>query len=171
MISLSLSARDVDAAAGVAHHYEKVMGAARFFVVATSPPRIRRRYRHIVQESDELEQLADTWLSRLRDSGADEIVAELTIQDLIALWGRLLSSLRTKRSRRRLSKEDVASQQSLSDRLAQYIRDADPGLKVAIRAEIDTRRRREHGWMLTDLRQGYGDDSGIHAAIPQGTIT
>src|SRR5579862_7505326 len=108
--AISLDREDIEALVDVAHHYEDVMGLARYLVVATAPPRIRRRYRYILQESRDLEYWASEWL-QIGEQSQGKAAIDISLPQAVALWGRLLSNLRTKRSRRRLSKEQLRNQE------------------------------------------------------------
>ena len=126
----------------LARHYEKVMGFVRHVVVATSRMGVRRRYRHIVLESKGLEAIAIKMRERLRSAGGDVLETELALEEAVAIWGRALSSMRTKRSRRKLSSPQLALQESIERKFAEGVRSYSALRETAVRAAIATRRKR-----------------------------
>jgi hypothetical protein len=150
-VDLELSRSDVEALLAVAHHYERVMGLARHIVVATSPGRIKRRYRYIVAESDALARRAEEWLTRFDEAADPAVLVRVPISDVVALWGRVLSSLNTKRSRRKLSKAMIADQEHASSLLEVALASLWADNHGDVASEIETRRGREREWMLAAL--------------------
>ncbi|HEV3312675.1 MAG TPA: hypothetical protein VG815_19350 [Chloroflexota bacterium] len=148
---MSLTRADLLAMLELAHHYETVVGVTRHLVVATSPRAIRRKYRFIVIESLALEAEAADQLAKLDESGHDEITLELSVHDVVAFWGRVLSNLRTKRSLRKLSSRQVAVREELEGKLATAMREFWARDEVESRRAINTRRMREVPWMLEAL--------------------
>lgn len=147
MVRLALTSDELGALRQVSRHYERVMGFARHVVVATSLPRIRRRYRHIVDESTHLEQMAIAWAGgEERADGCFEVA--MSGVEAVAFWGRLLSNTRTKCSRRKLSVGTIDVQERLAEtfRMALVRMPAD-----CLRAAVATRRRREREWMEAEL--------------------
>ena len=149
VIQLDLDLTELDALQAVAHHYESVMGVARHLVVATAPSGIKRRYRYIVQESLGLEQKVSEWRDALAIGHSDAV--EVSIVDAVAFWGRLLSSLNTKRSRRRLSRPMISTHEALAEKIGTAVTQAHRVESVQTDAAIAGRRRREREWMLERL--------------------
>jgi hypothetical protein len=141
----------------LAHQYERAMGITRYLVVATSTARIRRRYRFIVLESDGLEAVAAGMIERLQASGAESLKAELALEEAVAFWGRILSNLRSKRSRRRLNVEQVEIREGLERKFAEGVVEYSRLRPAAVRDAIATRRKSEVEWMLGEL--GIGSPS------------
>ena len=146
-ISIQLSTAEIETLSSVVHHYERVMGVARHLVAATAPPRIRRRYRYIVQESARLDDLAADWRQDAGDSRAD-----MSLDTAVAFWGRLLSNIRTKRSRRKTTKEMLGRQEALAGRFGVEMQALWRVHPEAVETSIGSRRRREQAWMLEELK-------------------
>ena len=71
----------------------------------------------------------------------------MTLDQAVAWWGRLLSNLNTKRSRRRLKADAIEVQTELSESLADRIAAMRTVAPDALDSIIDSRRRREREWM------------------------
>lgn len=137
----------------LAHHYEKVLGATRHVVVWTTPSRIRRRYHFIVQESNRLEQVADKWLRQIDTTRETAVGVQLSLEETIAFWGRTLASLRTRRSRRRLSAEAVAIRETLSQKFLRGVSSVWRQRPTEVHRLLETRRPVEARWMLDALEK------------------
>jgi hypothetical protein len=75
----------------------------------------------------------------------------LTPRALVALWGRLLSSTRTARARRRAKAQELATREALAQKLrdaALQVRAVQPDV---LEEEIATRRPVEAAWMHEEL--------------------
>ena len=145
-VVIPLSREDLQSLSAVVHHYEDVTGFFRHVVVATSKQKIKRRYRYIVHESNALEALVEDLIHRM--GSAQELQAQMPLQDLVAFWGRLLSSLKTKRTRRRISSEEAALRERLTVRFSDVVCCLWLERSEVVRRAIDTRRRREVEWMM-----------------------
>ncbi|GEM_PF-5935991 len=145
-VVLCLSPDDVARLRDVAHQYEQVMGFARHVVVRLSPRHIRRRYRFIVQESAELDKTLDGLTERSEPSEL-----RLSIDQAVAFWGRLLANIRTKRSRRRLSAEEIDARERLAVLLQDAIAAQRPSAARVVGVAIQSRRRTEREWMTEAL--------------------
>ena len=164
-LQIEFTREELEILKAVAHHYERVMGAARYVVVATSPSKIRRRYRHIAAESDGLESRVDGWLSEIADEHT--LVVSISLAQVVSFWGRLLSNLNTRRSRRRLSDQEATAQEAVANRLAGAVVEFAAANGEAVRETIETRRRREREWMdarLASEHVVHGADIPDHVA-------
>lgn len=127
------------------------MGFVRHIVVATSPARIKRRYRYIVRESKALEETARSLSRNISLESAEKVRIDLKLNDAVAFWGRVLSNLRTRRSRRKLSDAQVDVREHLEYVIATAIAAEWVNNEEAVREAIATRRQREAEWMLNEL--------------------
>lgn len=120
-------------------------------MVATSPARIKRRYRYIVRESKALEETARSLSRNISLESAEKVRIDLKLNDAVAFWGRVLSNLRTRRSRRKLSDAQVDVREHLEYVIATAIAAEWVNNEEAVREAIATRRQREAEWMLNEL--------------------
>src|SRR5579884_2381311 len=98
-IAVSMTRDEVEDLASLAHYYERSFGVMRHVVRLTSNREMRQRFRFVAQES---RWLADFAAATASDLSADPASVSFTPRSLIAFWGRALSSLNSKRSRRKL---------------------------------------------------------------------
>lgn len=152
-VKLDLTAGEIDDLAALAGYYERSMGMMRHVVRFTSPGPIRRRFQFVAEESRWLRAFAESLQSAPAESRRE---VEFTPRALVAFWGRALSSLQSKRSRRRMSPGAIAARQVLSDKLGRaaaelWLRDP-----ATLSREVGTRRAPEAEWMR---RQIEGENS------------
>jgi hypothetical protein len=138
---------DVEVLRTVAHHYETVIGASRHVLIALMPPKAKRKYRYIVQESDRLAQSVD-------ELAMVSVRWSMDLDSAVAFWGRLLSNLNTKRSRRKLGESEAMLRQNLLERLQTAILSQSSSSADSVAAAIATRRAREQQWMQEALTDG-----------------
>lgn len=147
-VSVTLTAEEIEDLAQLAAYYQRSMGFMRHVVRLTSPGPIRQRFDFVAEESRWL----GAFVESVRDQGADGTrEVAFTPRSLVAFWGRALSSLNSKRSRRRLSAAQLAAREVLAGKLGRateklWLRD--PGI---VAGEIATRRAPEAGWMREQL--------------------
>jgi len=135
----------------VTHYYERSMGVTRHLVRLTARGDVKDKFRFIVDESLWLERAVEQARGTISQSDSSTVTVTFTPRAIVALWGRLLSSVNTPRSRRKLRREDVRAREMLSEKLGLSLRaleDLDPAL---VRAEVATRRTREVEWMRAFL--------------------
>jgi hypothetical protein len=77
---------------------------------------------------------------------------ELTPRTLVAFWGRVLASLNTRRSRRRLSEAAVAEREVLANKLAEAAEQLARTELPLLQQELATRRQVEADWMEERLQ-------------------
>lgn len=159
MVGLRLTQPQAQALLDVSHHYEDVMGVSRHIVVWTSPRQIRRKYRYIVQESEQLERVART-IQGETVAGREEF--EITLEQALAFWGRILSSLDSRRSRRRLAAQDVSVREELSQMFGRIVRGLWDTTEPLVREAINRRRRRESGWMIAIMEEDSAGQDVVH---------
>lgn len=148
---LELSQREVETLVRIATYYERSMGPMRHVIRLTSRGEMRRRLAFITEEGRWLRLLAQTTLDDMAQEGSDQVDMSLTPRALIAFWSRLIASLESRRSRRRLSPDEVEVRERLSDKLrdaARVLSRRDPG---GLRRELETRRPREADRMRQEL--------------------
>jgi hypothetical protein len=152
-VTLSLTVEDVDDLVRVAGYYERSMGFMRHVVRLTSARAIRQRFRFVAEESRWLTVFAEATRADMRGS---ETEVDFTPRALIAFWGRALSSLQSKRSRRRMTPTQLAQRELLAGKLeraaARLLLDK-PGVMAE---ELRTRRASEVTWMRERLEGGSG---------------
>jgi len=122
------------------------MGRIRYLVVWTSGRSVRKKYRFIVQESTRLESVAAGVLDELEGLGGRGRVS-LKVSDSVAFWGRVLSSLRTRRSRRKLSTEEIGRREALSEQFQTVLAPLQRSGNVVLVEALRTRRPKEVEWM------------------------
>lgn len=147
-VTLTLTREQVDDLIRLAGYYERSMGVMRHVVRLTSPGPIRRRFRFVSEESYYLQAYAESLRSQMT---GDTETAGLTPRSLVAFWGRALSSLNSRRSRRRMSPDEVARREALAEvclRAVERLWLKDPSL---VEREIATRRAPEAAWMRDQL--------------------
>lgn len=152
-IRLPLDSHELAVLRRVARYYERNWGVARFLVHWTSGPATRARFRFVAEEG--------RWLKKLADHLAEEAVQDedsprevtLTVRALVAYWGRLLSSLRSSRARRRLSANEIASREALIEKIESLLRSLSGAKARELSQEIETRRVAEQEWMRQRLAE------------------
>lgn len=151
-VVILLSPDEIHTLARLAHYYQRSMGPMRYVVRLTASAEVRAKYRFIAEESRWLQKFIES--VPVESVAADgEIAAEFASRTVIAYWGRVLSSLRSKRARRRMKPEDVV----LRERLAEKLRAAAGELEIrwpgSLESDLLTRRPDEASWM----RDGLGE--------------
>lgn len=134
-----------------ARYYERSMGIFRHAVMLTAPGEIKSKYRYVREESSWLQQFADAELNRAEASAAPESDVAFTPLAAIAFWGRLLSSLDSARSRRKLTREEASRRHHLADKLASETARLYGRKPRLVQDLVGTRRQREAGWMWAYL--------------------
>src|SRR5712692_3256732 len=114
---VNLTVPEIELLVRSAHYYQKSMGPARHVVRFIAPSAIRTRYRFIAEESSILERFAEATYDEAMGADADQIEATFTARALVAFWGRLLANLNSRRSRRRLSGDQIAAREALAAKL------------------------------------------------------
>jgi hypothetical protein len=146
-----LTEDDVQTLIEVADFYHQSMGPMRHVVRMTTLPATRSRFRFVSEESKWLRLFTRATLDQMRATGESEHHVSVTPRSLVALWGRLLASLNSRRSRRRMSDEEALHREALARKFreaAVKLASSDPNL---LRAELETRRPVERQWMLEQL--------------------
>jgi hypothetical protein len=87
----------------------------------------------------------------MRAAGPTDWDVTTTYRALIAFWGRLLASLNTPRSRRRLSQAEVERRQALAAKLEEAADNLARRNRARLEAELQTRRPVEEIWMRDRL--------------------
>jgi hypothetical protein len=153
VIKVALAREDLDMLLAIAHYYEKSMGPMRHVVGITTAPDMRKRLRFIREESVWLERFAES--AREGMSARERIRGEVifTPRAAVAFWGRLLASLESKRSRRKLSDEEAILRRALADKLRDGLRAIRAKRAESVDQEILTRRNVEQEWMRRQLAQ------------------
>ena len=149
----------------IAPYYQKAMGPMRVVVRLAAPRDVRTKYRFIVQESEWLRKFVEAVLEDMEGEDAEEFVVRLTPRALIAFWGRLLSSLNSRRSRRRLSARELEGRSALSAKLEATAREMWDRDRGDIEREIATRKRSEAEWMRERLAK---ESSELAGAVGDG---
>ncbi|MGI8824184.1 MAG: hypothetical protein ACR2JC_00795 [Chloroflexota bacterium] len=150
-IRFDLTSDEIETLGRVVHYYEKSMGITRFVVRATAPRDIKLKYRFIVDEARALELCVASATADLRQSGDERVSVSLTLRATVAFWGRLLASLKTPRSRRKLRSDEVERREALSRKLGEALTRLSRSHRDLVRQEIATRRTREVAWMQEAL--------------------
>ena len=148
---VNLSRREVELLAVLAPYYEKAMGPMRHVVRLTSSRETRERFRFVGEESRWLRRFAEATLQDMRSRNQETADVALTVAALIAFWGRILASLNSHRSRRRLSAEAIAERETLAAKLARSARQLWRETPEIVETELSTRRPAERAWMLETL--------------------
>lgn len=169
---MELSPEEAQALSDIAHHYEDVMGKTRHVVVWTAPRHVRKKYRYIVQESRRLESVASEIVELVSAKGGRSATVSLTPTDAVQFWGRALSNLNSRRSRRKLAPADVEVREQLSSRFAFALLPLWQVGDAALIEAVKSRRGTEAAWMKTAF-DGYAESdrggSQTFAALSDGT--
>jgi hypothetical protein len=147
-VSVTLTREQVDDLVRLASYYQRSMGVMRHVVRLTSPGPIRRRFRFVAEESRYLQAFAEAVRAEMTN---DSDPTELTPRSLVAFWGRALSSLNSKRSRRRMSAEEIGRREALADTLRRSTERLWLNEPALVESEIATRRAPEAAWMREQL--------------------
>lgn len=146
-MTIELSLADTATLAQLANYYQKSMGVMRHIVRLTTAPSVRRRFRFVSQESAVLEKFISAVRQEQFGSGTTRAGVAFTPAALIAFWGRLLSSLHSKRSLRKLSREEVEHREQLASRFESVARQLQQRNPDLFETHLLTRRTDEQSWM------------------------
>jgi hypothetical protein len=150
-VRVELAAEDVRTLLELAGYYEKSMGPMRFIVRFTTAPEMRRRFDFLAEESKWLRLFVEDGQEKHFSHGEQRGHLDFTPTALVAFWGRLLASLNSRRSRRRLSDSEARHRETLAATLgevAQRLAEDDP---QTLKAALATRRSVEQEWMRERL--------------------
>lgn len=150
-VVVELSREDVQTLAALAHFYDRSLRPVRLFIRITSGRDMRRRIRFVAEESNWLEQFARAAQDEMAAAGAQSHGVRLTVRSLIAFWGRVLASLNTPRSRRKLSEAQIEERERLALKLEEAAARLAGRDRAALHRELDTRRPVEAGWIRERL--------------------
>lgn len=152
MVGLDLTPGEIDQLLALAHFYEKNMGRMRHIIRLTASREVRSKLHFIQEESLWLERLA----ADLSDEAPErESRVHLKLRAFVAFWGRVLASLNTRRSRRKLKGDTLVEREELAAKFGVAARRLQLTDGAALEREMQTRRPREVGWMR-DVLQGDG---------------
>lgn len=152
--TLDLSLADIETLAQLANYYQKSMGVMRHMVRLTTAPNVRRRFRFVAQESAVLEQFISAVRHEQFAPGIPRASVAFTPAALVAFWGRLLSSLHSKRSRRKLSEAEIAHREQLAASFESTVRRLQQRSPELVEKHLLTRRVDEQSWMRSRLQEG-----------------
>lgn len=124
----------------------------RYVVWLTASSEVRSKYRFVSEESRWLKRFAQAVREDMDAAPQDSITVSLTPRSLVAFWGRLLASLNSRRSRRRLSDEEVRRREELAAKLEEAARSFATLHPAMLEEEMGTRRPAEGAWMRSKLR-------------------
>jgi hypothetical protein len=147
---VQLSRRDLDTLVRVADLYMTIR-PIRFLVRFAAPRSIRSRLRYVSDESKWLKRLAREIRTNMRVGGDPEREVPLTIPVLVGFWGRLLASVNTPRTRRRLSKSELQVRKTLILRFQEALSSLLRRHRRAVEDQLRTRRPAEEIWMRERL--------------------
>ncbi len=151
-VAITLTAAEVQTLTAVADYYARSMGPMRHIVRLTTSREMRRRFGFVAEESMWLSRFAQAVQSDMVSAGADAWQADFTPRTLVAFWGRLLSSLASSRSRRKLSASEIARRETLGATLRTAVLELSKQQPELVRAEVQTRRTVEQEWMREQLQ-------------------
>jgi len=152
-VGLDLTPGEIDQLLDLAHFYEKSMGRMRYLIRLTASREVRSKLRFIQEESLWLERLA----ADLRDEAPErESRIHLKLRAFVAFWGRVLASLNTRRSRRKLKGEALVEREALAAKFGVAARRLHVTDGAALEREMQTRRPREVEWMRESLDRTAG---------------
>lgn len=151
LVYVPLTDGDVSILLSVAHFYERNMGSMRYFVRFMSSAEIKNKFRFVQQESELLEKFAERIRESLTEDDLKGSKVSMTIPALLAFWGRILASLHSKRSRRKLSSEEIERREALAQKLAAILKPAWQRNRASIEETLRTRRPQESEWIRQAL--------------------
>lgn len=144
---ITLTGPEKETLRNLADYHLRAMGPMRHLVRLTSRREVRQRLGYLTQESMYLRLFMEGELQK--EAGEGPVM--FTIPALVAFWGRVLSSLNTRRSRRKLKPSEVERREELSRRFAAVARQLSPHERASFDQELDTRRPREIQWITLEL--------------------
>ena len=150
-MTAELSLREVQLLVRVATHYQAAMGPMRFLVRLTASSEVKSKYRFVTEESKWLKQFAEATHRQMEADGVSSARVSFTLAALIAFWGRLLTQLNSRRSRRRMSQEQVREREELAAKLQVAAADLCKINPEAVAQVLETRRPTEAEWMRVKL--------------------
>jgi hypothetical protein len=127
------------------------MGPMRLLVRLTASAEIKSKYRFVMEESKWLKQFAQATHEQMKADGVSSVRVSFTPAALIAFWGRLLTQLNSRRSRRRMSQDQVRERDVLSAKLQAAAADLCKVSPDAVAQALNTRRPTEAEWMRVQL--------------------
>jgi hypothetical protein len=145
-----LSQRDLDALVRVADLYMTIK-PLRPIVRFAAPRDIRARFRFVADESRWLKRFAREMRTGMRSDGLKEREVTFTLPALVGFWGRLLASVNSPRTRRRLSKTEFEIRQELIARFQEALTALASRNRRQVEEQIQTRRPVEEVWMRDRL--------------------
>lgn len=150
-LRIDLTTDDLDTLVRVVDHYQKSMGPMRHLVRLTGSRETRRRFRFLEEESEVLHRLARATSEAATGTGREVSSVPFTPLAAVAFWGRLLSSLRSTRSRRRLRPPEIARREAMAEKLCNALSQFERLHPELVANAVDTRRRAEQEWMRDAL--------------------
>ncbi len=150
-VTIGLSRSEIELLVKLAHFYERSMGPMRYLVRLTAGSEVRAKYRFIAQESRWLERFIASGLSEQSTTSQKEIDLEFSYRAVIAFWGRVLSSLNSRRSRRRLKGQRRIEREELERKFRRTAREIERASPGQLEREFETRRPVEVDWMREAL--------------------
>lgn len=158
-IVIVLTVNQAGALEQIASQYEKNWGMMRHVVRLSSGREMRRKYGFIAAESAILRRFAEDAARQASTSGQESSGITFTLRAVIALWGRLLAGLHSKRTRRRLSVAHLVLREEIGAKFREAIKEASCQDPALIENELSTRRPSEAEWMRQALRTGDDSDA------------
>ena len=148
---IELTADEVNLLVRIADFHLKAMGLMRYVVWLTASSEVRSKYRFVAEESRWLKRFAEAVREDMAEEGRDQANVAFTPRSLVAFWGRLLASLNSRRSRRRLSEAEVQRREELATKLETAVRTFGQHHPTLLEEELQTRRPAEGAWMRSRL--------------------
>jgi hypothetical protein len=148
---IELTSEDLRILVAVSDLYQRSMGPMRHLVRLTASGEMRGRLRFVAEESAILQRFAAAMLADAEAGGKERARVPFTVPAAIAFWGRLLASLQSSRSRRRLTADEIQRREALAQKLEDVVRRLRAANMRAVDAEIATRRPVEQDWMRSRL--------------------
>lgn len=149
---IELTEEEASVLVRVATYHQKAIGPVRFLVQLVAPQEIRGKYHFVKEESKLLKQFARTARDSISQSPQGSEPTSFTPRTLVAFWGRILASLNTERSRRRLSKTEILRREGLALKLEGIAQSIWHENRRLLEQELATRRPVEAEWMRQKLQ-------------------
>lgn len=144
----------------VAEYYDRAWGRFRHVVRLLSGRQTRERFRRVSREGGVLLRFVQAERARQRQTPTRGLeTVEFTPLALVAFWGRLLSSLASRRSRRKLASEELSRRESLAELFTEAARALRRTDAPTLEAAIASRRLTEQSWMRARLEREPDDPS------------
>ncbi len=148
---LQLNPQEAKLLVHVATHYQRAMGPMRFLVRLTAPAEIKAKYRFVSEESRWLKRFAQATYDQMQADRAETADVSFTPSALIAFWGRLLTSLNSRRSRRRMSHDQVRAREGLAAKVQEAALSLWKESPEIVDQVLETRRPTEAEWIRQRL--------------------